>query len=61
MTTTIGQLVAALFEQYEHRYHDEKLAAVATQVTVDDLMPPRPRRRRDSKRRSSLRSRRSAA
>jgi hypothetical protein len=48
MTTTLGQLVTTLFDQYEQRYHDEKLAAVATQVTVDHLIRagrPLPRRR----------------
>lgn len=51
--TTIGQLVADLFATYEHRYHDEALAALATQVTFDDLInlhghrdpAPRPTRR----------------
>lgn len=38
MTTTLGHLVTTLFDQYEERYHDEKLAAVATQVTVDHLI-----------------------
>jgi hypothetical protein len=38
MKTTLGQLVADLFEEYQHRYHDEELAAVATQVTLRELM-----------------------
>jgi hypothetical protein len=37
MTTTIGQLVAELFDTFEHRFHDEKLAAFATEETVDTL------------------------
>ncbi len=59
MKTTIGQLVASLFTQYEHRYHDEELAAVATQVTVDDLISAR--RRHDVELRVATRSRRRAA
>lgn len=43
--TTMGQLVANLFTKYERRYHDEELAAIATQVTLDDLM----RTRRDER------------
>ena len=35
--TTIGQLISVL-SKYEHRFHDEKLAAVATQVTVEELI-----------------------
>lgn len=38
MTITMGQLVNEVFEAYERRYGDTELAAVATQVTVDDLM-----------------------
>lgn len=59
MTTTIGQLVARLYEQYAQRYHDEELAAVATQVIVDDLM--RARGQRDQKRRVASKTRRRAA
>lgn len=38
MTITMGQLVSEVYEAYERRYHDKELAAIATQVTVDDLM-----------------------
>lgn len=38
---TLGQLISTLFAQYEHAYHDEELAAVATQVTLDDLLRAR--------------------
>jgi len=48
-TTTLGQLVAALFSQYEHEYADAEVAAVATQVRLADLMraqrSPAPARR----------------
>jgi RNase P/RNase MRP subunit POP5 len=38
MTITMGQLVSEVFEAYERRYGDTELAAVATQVTVEDVM-----------------------
>lgn len=38
MTITMGQLVSTMFEAYERRYHDGQLAAVATQVTLADLL-----------------------
>lgn len=44
----MGQLVAALFDELEQRYHDRELAAVATQVLVDDVL--REQRRRGSPR-----------
>jgi hypothetical protein len=39
--TTIGQLVSILFTKYERQFHDEKLAAVATQVALDELLRER--------------------
>jgi hypothetical protein len=39
--TTIGQLISDLYSKYERRYCDEELAAVATQVTVDELLRAR--------------------
>jgi hypothetical protein len=38
MTITMGQLVSEVFEAYERRYGDTELAAVATEVTVDDII-----------------------
>ncbi len=38
---TIGQLISDLYSKYERRYHDEELAAVATQVTLDDMFRAR--------------------
>jgi hypothetical protein len=35
---TIGDLVFALYAKYEQQYHDGKLAAVATQVALDELL-----------------------
>ena len=46
MKTTIGQLVSKLFETYEHRYHDEELAAIATEVMLDDILRVQRRRTR---------------
>lgn len=37
MKTTIGSLVAQLFESYRRTYHDAQLAALATEVVVDEL------------------------
>jgi hypothetical protein len=39
--TTIGQLVSILFAKYERQFHDEKLAALATQVALDELLRER--------------------
>jgi hypothetical protein len=41
METTIGQLVATLFAAYDRRFHDEDLAAVATQVRIAELFEDR--------------------
>lgn len=41
--TTIGQLVSVLFAKYEQTLGDEKLAAVATQVALDELLRGRTR------------------
>jgi hypothetical protein len=38
MKTTLGQLISELFNMYEDRYRDEELAALATQVTVTELL-----------------------
>jgi hypothetical protein len=57
MRTTIGDLVSELVEQYEALYDDHELAAVATSVTIDDIMhdneerKARPAPRRGRKRR----------
>ena len=49
MQTTIGQLVSALFDAYESRYHDPKLAALATEVTLTELLAGRDGRGRDGR------------
>jgi hypothetical protein len=50
MTITMGQLVSEVFEAYERRYRDTELAAVATQVTLDDIMrTTRARKQRNSR------------
>jgi len=38
MRTTLGELVSELVDQYEALYHDHELAAVATSVTLDDIL-----------------------
>lgn len=38
MRTTLGDLVSELVDQYERLYHDHELAAVATSVTLDDIL-----------------------
>jgi hypothetical protein len=56
-TTTLGELVSELVDQYERLYHDHELAAVATSVTLDDILhdheerKQRPVRERARKRR----------
>jgi hypothetical protein len=43
---TIGDVVSVLFAKYERRFHDEQLAAVATQVALEELLRKgRPRRK----------------
>ena len=55
MRTTLGDLVSELVDQYEALYNDHELAAVATSVTLDDILhdneerklrPARDRRKR---------------
>lgn len=36
--TTIGELVSILFSKYQRQFHDERLAALATQITLDELL-----------------------
>lgn len=38
MKTTIGQVVSELYTSYQRRYHDEELAALATQVVLSELL-----------------------
>jgi hypothetical protein len=35
--TTIGQLVASLYAEYEGRYHDSRVAAIATHDAIVNL------------------------
>jgi hypothetical protein len=50
MTITVGQLVSQFFTAYDREFHDEELAAVATQVRIMELLErtvrARPRRLR---------------
>jgi hypothetical protein len=41
--TTIGQLVSTLFAKYELQFRDAKLAAVATQLALEELLRERAR------------------
>lgn len=54
MRTTVGDLVSELVEQYEALYDDHELAAVATSVTLDDIL----HENQERKRRPDPRSRR---
>ena len=46
MRTTLGDLVSELVEQYEAIYDDHELAAVATSVTLDDILHDNEERKR---------------
>ncbi len=59
--TTLGQLVEGLYSQYERAYADEEIAAVATQVTLDDMMNARARRNRKTTTRVTAQPKRKAA
>ena len=43
MIITMGQLVSQFFDAYDREFHDEKLAAVATQVRIAELLDRKPR------------------
>ena len=59
MRTTLGELVSELVDQYEAIYKDHELAAVATSVTLDDILHDNEeRKRRPEPRRSKKRQRR---
>jgi hypothetical protein len=42
--TTIGDLISELFTKNQQQFHDDRLAAVATQVVVDELLRERQKR-----------------
>jgi hypothetical protein len=43
MTTTLGDLISTLYEQFLAKYGDAELASVATAAVVNDLLSrPRP-------------------
>jgi hypothetical protein len=42
--TTIGQLISELYTKYERRYRDDELAAMATQVRLEELLGPKTKR-----------------
>lgn len=41
--TTIGQVVSELYARYPRQYHDDELAALATQVVLSELLEARAR------------------
>lgn len=53
--TTIGDVVSALFTQYQQELHDEQLAALATQVALDSLLRNQEARMRRARQRGSRR------
>lgn len=60
MQTSIGQLIAILYDSFERQYHDRELAAFATDVVVNEVLAAssKPARRsapRNHHRRASLR------
>ena len=56
MNTTIGQLVATLFDAYDRSLRDEELAAVATQVRLSELLGGAGRTRRTKRTRLAQRA-----
>jgi len=38
MTTTIGQLISSLYDKFQTVYGDDKLAAFATQVKLQEVL-----------------------
>ena len=49
ITKTMGQLVSELFDKYERCYHDETLAALATQAAVVEILRASRARRRHAR------------
>jgi hypothetical protein len=45
MKTTMGQLIAVLFERFEREYGDKRRAAAATQQRIQELLTPPARAR----------------
>jgi hypothetical protein len=41
MKTTLGLLISEIFDMFERRYGDPELAALATEVTVNDMLSSR--------------------
>jgi hypothetical protein len=55
MVTTLGHLIADLYDSFEEQSHDPRLAAIATAATVNELLCQvarrgGPARRRDERR-----------
>lgn len=48
--TTVGQLISTLYTKFEREYHDPELAAIATEVALDELLRDRDRKRTQRRR-----------
>lgn len=49
MTTTLGQLIADLYDAFEERAHDPELAVLATAAVVNDVLSESARRGRSAR------------
>jgi len=49
MTTTLGQLIADLYDAFEERAHDPELATLATAAVVNDVLCESARRGRSAR------------
>jgi hypothetical protein len=52
MTTTLGQLIADLYDVFEERAHDPELAVLATAAVVNDMLCQTARRGRPARSRA---------
>jgi hypothetical protein len=43
---TLGQVISMLYAKYERQLNDEQMAAVATQVTLDEMLRSRRAKRK---------------
>lgn len=50
MTTTLGQLIADLYDVFEERAHDPELAVLATAAVVNDVLSQTARRGKPARR-----------
>jgi hypothetical protein len=55
MTTTLGQLIADLYDVFEERAHDPELAVLATAAVVNDVLCQSARRGKPARTRAEAR------